>query len=188
MSISPPLDLDDWLARPQICTRHRRAAAASPDALWAAAATVQLDDARTLGRLVRWRIPGLPADERFRGMFAREPFTLLAEGNTWSVSGLAGRIWTLRRDYPRLADAEAFRTWDTPDTVRVLFAHWAQADGDGCSVLVSEARVAPTDRRAALRLRGLWAVMAPFERLIGGEALAIAAARAEQAPAPAASA
>jgi hypothetical protein len=39
--------------------------------------------------------------------------------------------------------------------------------------------VAPTDRLAAARLRALWVVVGPFERLIGAEPLALAAARAE---------
>jgi len=65
--------------------------------------------------------------------------------------------------------------------VRVLLGHWVEPDGDGRSELVSEARVQPVDRRGALRLRVLWAVIGQFERLIGTEALAIAARRAESA-------
>jgi hypothetical protein len=61
----------------------------------------------------------------------------------------------------------------------VLFAHWVEPGRDGGSTLVSEARVAPVDRAAALRLRALWTVVGPCERLIGGEALARAARRAE---------
>jgi hypothetical protein len=161
------LDLDPWLPDPMIRTRHRRTApGATPDALWDAAGTLRVDATGPLGRLVRWRIPEL---------FASAPFTVLAEGERWSVSGLAGRIWTLRRDYPRLDGAEAFAAWAEPGTVRVLVAHWVQEAADGSAVLVSEARVAPVDRRAALRLRALWAVVGPWERLIGGEALGRAA-------------
>ena len=36
----------------------------------------------------------------------------------------------------------------------------------------------PTDRMAALRLRALWTVIGPFERLVGAEAISAAAARA----------
>jgi hypothetical protein len=61
----------------------------------------------------------------------------------------------------------------------VLFAHWVEATRDGGATLVSEARVAGTNRSATLRLQALWAVVGPFERLIGGEALALAARRAE---------
>lgn len=167
-------DLDAWLPDPVIRTRHQRRAQASDEALWRAAESVRLRDTRTLGRIVRWRIPGTPADTTFRELFARHPFLVLDEGETWSVSGLAGRIWTLDRDYPRLTSAEQFRAWDEPGTARVLFAHWVH---DG--TLHSEARVTATSRRATLRLRALWAVVGRFERLIGGEALALAARRAE---------
>jgi hypothetical protein len=175
-----PLDLDAWLRDAAIRTRHRRVAQASPDALWAAAAAMRLDETGPLGRLVRWRIPGLEPDITFQGMFAAPPFTVLAEGERWSVSGLAGRIWTLRRDYPLLDGAEAFLAWDGRGTVRVLFAHGVVADGDG-SAIISEARVAPVDRSASLHLRALWTVVGPFERLIGGEALARAVRAAESA-------
>jgi hypothetical protein len=177
-----PFDLDAWLPDPVIRTRHRRATAAPADELWAAAGALRVDATGPLGRLVRWRIPGLPAGETFRGLFAASPFTVLAEGDGWSVSGLVGRIWTLRRDYPRVEDADAFAAWAQPGTVRVLFAHWVtDGAGDGRSTLLSEARVAPVDRGAALRLRALWTVVGPWERLIGGEALARAARAAENA-------
>lgn len=170
----PDLDLDAWLPDPAIRTRHRRTAdGASPDALWEAANALRVDATGPLGRLIRWRIPGLPAAVTFGELFAQPPFAVLAEGERWSVSGLAGRIWTLRRDYPRLAGAGAFAAWSQPGTVRVLFAHWVEEDpDDGTAALVSEARVAPVDRGAALRLRALWAVVGPAERFIGGEALA----------------
>jgi hypothetical protein len=177
-----PLDLDAWLPNPQIRTRHRRDAPVATAALWAAAGDLRLDETGPLAHLIRWRIPGLPAGQTFRGLFSTPPFTVLAEGQAWSISGLVGRIWTIRRDYPALDGAEDFAAWDRAGTVRVLFAHWVQ-EADGGSALVSEARVAPVDRGAALRLRALWAVVGPWERLIGGEALA-RAARAAQAPGP----
>lgn len=171
-------DLDAWLRKPVVRTRHRREAAATPEALWSAAEGVRLRDTRGLGRMVRWRIPGVSADTAFRDLFRAYPFCVLDEGEGWSVSGLVGRIWTIERDYPRLESPEAFRAWDRPGTVRVLMANWVEDAGAGRSALVSEARVAPTDRRAELRLRALWAVVGGFERLIGGEALWLAARRA----------
>jgi hypothetical protein len=172
--------LDHWLPDPAVRTRHRRRSSADTQRLWEAAASVRLADTRSLGRLVRWRIPGVRDDQTFRELLADYPFCVLDEGEHWSISGLCGRIWTLQRDYPRLAGPEEFRGWDDPGTARVLLAHWVEPDGDG-STLVSEARVAPVDRRAALRLRSLWIVIGVFERLIGGEALALAAERAEGA-------
>jgi hypothetical protein len=171
--------LDDWLANPAVRTRHRRRSSADADRLWEAAGAVRLSDAGTLSRLVRWRIPGTRSDQTFRELLAAYPFCVLDEGDHWSISGLCGRIWTLQRDYPRLDGPDDFRAWDEPGTARVLFAHWIEPDGDGAAI-VSEARVAPVDRRAALRLRSLWMVIGVFERFIGGEALALAAERAER--------
>jgi hypothetical protein len=172
-------DLDAWLERPRIRTRHRRTAPATPAALWHAAESVRLRDTRTLGRMVRWRIPGVHTTTTFRDLFRAHPFTVLDEGEGWSVSGLAGKIWTLERDYPRLDGPDAFRAWDEPGTARVVFAHWVEPAEKG-SAIVSEARVAGTNRAADLRLRALWAVVGAFERLIGGEALSLAAARADR--------
>jgi hypothetical protein len=172
-------ELDDWLADPAVRTRHRRDAAAAPEALWAAASEVRLSETGTLGRLVRWRIPGTSPDQTFRRLLAEYPFVVLAEGERWSMSGLCGRIWTINRDYPRLEGPEAFRHWSEPGTVRVLFAHWVESEGDGTSSIVSEARVAPVDRAAEVRLRSLWMLVGVFERLIGAESLALAVKRAE---------
>jgi hypothetical protein len=170
--------LDDWVPDPAVRTHHPRPSPPPPEELWDAARAVRLSDTRRLERLVRWRIPGVVHGQTYDELFRTEPFTLLDEGDTWSVSGLCGRIWTLQRDYPRLDGPEDFRAWSEPGTVRVLIANWVEPDGDG-STIVSEARVAPVDRRAALRLRSLWMVIGVFERLIGGEALALAAERAD---------
>jgi len=172
-------ELDAWLPDPVIRTRHRRESAATPAALWEAASTIRVDETGGLGRVVRWRLGGdVPGGTTYRELFARPPFTVLEEGEGFSVSGLAGRIWTLARDYPRLDGAEAFRTWDEPGTARVLFAHWVEEAPGDRSALVSEARVAPVGAGAGLRLRALWALVGPFERLIGGEALSLAVRRA----------
>jgi hypothetical protein len=174
-------ELDPWLPDPQVRTRHRRSSKADPNRLWHAAETVRLSDAAALGRAVRWRIPGTSSDLSFRDLFRRYPFAVIAEGNRWSVSAMCGRIWTLRRDYPQIRGAGDFLAWEEPGTVRVLLAHWIEPDGPGRNALVSEARIKPVDRQAALRLRALWAVVGHLERLIGGEVLRVAASCAERA-------
>jgi hypothetical protein len=174
-------DLDAWLPEPAVRTHHRRSVAATPAALWHAAQGIRLTDTRRLGRVVRWRIPGIPRGQTYDQLFRAYPFTILDEGEWHLVSGLCGRIWTLERDYPRLADADAFRAWDDPGTVRVLFAHWAIRTGDGRAELCSEARIEPVDRTAALRLRALWFVIGHFEPLVAAEPLTLAARRAAAA-------
>ena len=149
--------LDDWMARPVVRTRHHRRAAAAPDALWDAARGLRLSETGTLGRLVRWRIPGTAPDQTFRALLAEYPFVLLAEGRALvGVGPLRADLDADQRDYPRLDGPDAFRAWDRPGTVRVLFAHWVEPDGDDGSTIVSEARVAPVDRAAEVRLRSLW--------------------------------
>jgi hypothetical protein len=171
--------LDAWLGAPAVRTHHRRSAAASTQALWDRATEVRLDETRTLGRLVRWRIPGLGPDPTYHELFRAYPFCVLEEDEHLLVTGLCGRIWTLARDYPRLAGPDAFRDWDEKGTVRVAFAHWVEPGEDGRAELVSEARVEPVDARAGLRLRALWTVIGRFERLVGAEPLDLAARRAE---------
>lgn len=172
--------LDAWIADPAVRTRHQRSAGAAPGAVWSAATRVRLADTGRLGRLVRWRIPGLRDEMTYHELFRGYPFAVLDEGEDFLVSGLCGRIWTLARDYPRIDGPEAFKTWDEPATVRVVFAHWVRPEAEG-AVLVSEARVEPTDRSAAVRLRALWAVIGPFERLVGAEAIAAAIDRSARA-------
>ena len=171
--------IERWAGHYTVRSHHRRTAAADPAAFWAAAKSVRLDDTRTLGRLVRWRIPDTPGTLTFHELFRRYPFTLLEAGDTWSLSGLCGKIWTLQRDYPRLSGPADYEAWSEPDSVRVLFAHWTRPAGDGRAELISEARVEPVDRRARVRVGALWSVIGTFERLIGAEPLVIAQRRAE---------
>jgi hypothetical protein len=171
--------LDHWLPDPVIRSRHRREADATPEALWAAAKSVRLEETRRLGRLVGWRIPGVRGSQTYHELFRAYPFSVLEESGHGLVSGLCGRIWTLARDYPQLDDPAAFAEWDEGGTGRVAFAHGVRALDDGRSELWSEARVQPVDTSARLRLKAVWAVVGPFERLVGAEPLALAARRAE---------
>jgi len=175
--MAPP-DLDAWLADPAARTFHRRVARADQEALWRALGTVRLSECRVLGRIVRWRIPGEPAQVTFRELFRTDPFTVLEEGERHSLSGLVGRIWTLRRDYPKLRDGEAFRAWRRGGTAKVLIAHWVEPDSAGHSAVVSEARVGVADLQGRLGLRLVRPLIARFDPLIGTEALALAARRA----------
>jgi hypothetical protein len=171
--------IEQWAGEPGVRSFHRRVVDTDPEALWEAAKTVRLNDTRTLGRLVRWRIPDTPGDITFHELFQTYPFTLLDEGPTWSLSGLAGKIWTLQRDYPRLGGPDDYESWNQPGTVRVLFAHWTRPTDNGGAELVSDCRVEPMDRRASIRLKTLWALISQFERLIGSEPLKVAASRAQ---------
>jgi hypothetical protein len=171
--------LDRWLPDPHVRTCHRRTADAGSEAVWAEATRIRLADTRRLGKLVGWRIPGVEASETYHQLFREYPFTVLEQTDTTLISGLCGRIWTIARDYPALDGPEHFAQWQEPGTVRVAFAHWVAANPDGGAALYSEARVHAIDTQARLRLKAIWALLGPFERLVGAEPLELAVRRAE---------
>ncbi len=171
-SIAPALDT--WLPDPAVRVRHSRVSSAPPERLWEAARTVRLQDTRRLGRLVRWRIPGTPGDISFEELFRRPPFLVLEEGDAALVSGVVGRIWTLRRDYPELNDPDEFRGWSRPGTARVLFANWIEGDA-----LVSETRVEAIGMQGRLGVRAVRPVIRAFQNLIGSDGISAAVRLAE---------
>jgi hypothetical protein len=174
-------DLDHWLAKPSLRVAYRRESDASPERLWEAARSVRLADARRLGRLVRWRIPGLEAGLSFDEMFREPPFIVLAEGDERElVSGLVGRIWTLRRDYPRLTDPEEFREWSTGGTAKVLFANWIEPTPSGRSALQSEVRVEAIGVQGRLGLAAVRPLVGTFGNLIGSDGIEAAVRLAER--------
>jgi len=173
-------DLDRWLRTPARRTSHRRVSRAGAEELWRAAMGVRLRECRLLGRLVRARLGLNDPALTFDGLFRAAPFVVLAEGPTWSLSGVCGRIWSPRAELARLRDAQAFVDWDEPGTARVLFAHWAEPLGGGGAAIFSEVRVGAVDRRAALRLRTIEPLVVAFQSLIGVEPLSLAVRRADE--------
>ena len=173
--------LEQWLPKANVRTFHRRTAVADSETLWAEATRIRLADTRRLGKLIGWRIPGVHGGQTYHELFRAYPFTVLEQTGSTLVSGLCGRIWTIARDYPALDGPEHFAAWDEPGTVRVAFAHWVQPLADGRAELFSEARVQAVDTQARLRLKAIWTLLGPFERLVGAEPLELAVQRAEQA-------
>lgn len=175
-------DLDHWLPEYGVRIAHRRQSNASPDRLWDAAREVRLADVGMLGRLIRWRIPGLPAGISFAEMFRHPPFIpLVDDADGASVSGIVGRIWTLRRDYPELDGPDAFCRWSTSGTARVLFANWVEpADHGASAALASEVRVQAIGVQGRLGVAAVGPLTAAFQGLIGSEGIAAAVRRAEQ--------
>jgi hypothetical protein len=171
-------DLDYWLPKPAIRVTQRRQSEAPADRLWEAAQSLRLSDTRRLGRLIRWRIPGLPPDLPFDELFRAPPFlTLHEEPGRALVSGLVGRIWTLRRDYPELEEPEEFRTWNQPGTARVLFANWIQ---EGPTAIHAEARVEAIGAQGRIGVAAVRPLVRAFGGLIGSDGIELAARRAEQ--------
>jgi hypothetical protein len=172
-------DLDRWLPDPAVRVTHRRQSAAAADRLWKSARELRLADTRLLGRLIRWRIPGVAAASSFEDLFCNSPFTVLARGEVSLISGLVGTIWTLRRDYPEV-DPDEFRDWSRSGTAKVVYAHWVQSADRGRSELRSETRVQAFGAQGRLGLASVRPLIIGFEQLVGTDALAAAVRRAER--------
>jgi hypothetical protein len=176
-----PPDLQQWLPDPALQVVHSRESSASADQLWSAARGVRVSDAPVLGRLIRWRIPGTPQQVTFDELFRCPPFTVLdGDQDHALVSGLVGRIWTIRRDYPELSDPDEFCGWREPGTARVVFANWVSAGSDGRTRLTSETRVDATGRQGRIGLATVRPLVASFHSLVGSEGIAAAVRRAER--------
>ncbi|MDQ6778093.1 MAG: hypothetical protein M3071_18195 [Actinomycetota bacterium] len=141
-----------------------------------------MSETRRLGRLLRLRIPGLPADMAYDELFRIPPFTVLYEDEYALLAGIVGRIWTVRRDYPILTDPEEFRRWSARGTVRVLFANWVEPAGANLTAVVSETRVAAGDRLARLGLAAVSPLIRASHQLIAVEGLERAVSRTRGAP------
>jgi hypothetical protein len=97
------------------------------------------------------------------------------------VSGLVGRIWTLRRDYPQLEDPEEFENWSTGGTARVVFANWIEAEPSGSrSAIRAEARVEPIGAQGRLGVAAVRGLVSAFGSLVGSDGIEVAARRAER--------
>jgi hypothetical protein len=178
-SLTP--DLDDWLPDPAIRVSHRRESSVTAERLWEAARGVRLSDTRVLGRLVRWRIPGLPADLAFDELFRAPPFVVLHEQPGRAlISGLVGRIWTLRRDYPELTGPEEFRDWHSPGTARVLFANWIDESAEHGATIHAEARVEAIGAQGRVGVAAVRPLVRAFGSLVGSDGIELAVRRAEQ--------
>jgi hypothetical protein len=178
---NPRMNLDRWLPRPAIRVAHRRESSASTEQLWEAARSVRLADASLLGRLVRWRIPGTAPELSFDELFRNPPFIVLDGDHEGAlISGLVGRIWTLRRDYPQLHDPEEFVRWSRGGTARVAFANWVEAAGEGRTALATEARVEGLGAQGRVGVRAVRPLVSAFHGLLGSDGLDAAVRRAER--------
>ena len=176
----PKPDLDRWLSEPSLRVAHRRESAADADRLWDAAQRVRVADVGLLGRLVRWRIPGVPAEMSFDQVFRSQPFIVLEDGDGQSLlSGLVGRIWTLRRDYPRLREPNEYRSWEVSGTAKVLFANWVEPLSADRSALCIEARVRGIGAKGRVGVAAVRPLVSRFQQLIATEGIQAAVRLAE---------
>lgn len=176
--VSP--DLDSWVPDATIRVSHQVPSQAPPPRLWDAARAVRLRDTRLLGRLVRWRIPGVPVEASFEELLGQPPFMVLDQGELHLVSGIVGRIWTIRRDYPVLDEPDDFRHWRRAGTARVVFANWVQPDDGAGSLLRSETRVEAFGVQGRIGVGSVRPLIRAFQGLVVTDAMATAVRRAAE--------
>ena len=125
--------------------------------------------------------PGSPRDVAFDALFREPPFTVLQNGERALVSGLVGRIWTLRRDYPQLA-----RRRRVPRAGRAgARPGWCSPTGSSRPPTAarrcrSEARVQALGSQGRLGVAAVRPLVRAFQNLVGSEGLSAAVRRAEQ--------
>jgi hypothetical protein len=138
-------------------------------------------ETRTLRPIIGWRLGrhAPPTGAELQAVLSRHPFLLLAEDGMVSVSGMAGKLWSLGDTFVPFAGPAEFRDWCEPGFCKVAVRHAVVPHPRG-SELQSEVRIWCTSRRAELRFRPYWTFIGPFSRFIGSELLAAAARRAER--------
>jgi hypothetical protein len=172
--------LDTWLPDYHVRTVQRRASRATPNELWQAAEDTRIRDTRVLRPLIGVRLgPHAPsADTTFRELFRTDIFTLLEEGERYSISGVAGCLWAPRGEYAHFKSAADYRQYERAGRAKAAVMTLVREHSRG-SEIVTEIRVWCTDRRAELRFRSVWVLVTPFMRFVRLDLLRAVARRAE---------
>jgi hypothetical protein len=175
--------LDTWLPDYQVRTLQRRTSRATPEALWEAAARTRIRDTRMLRPLIGARLgPNAPpANTTFRELFRTGIFTLLEEGDRYSISGVAGCLWAPRGEYARFESAADYRQYEKDGRAKAAVMTLVREHERG-SEIITEIRVWCTDRWAEMRFRPVWMLVAPFLRFVRMDLLRTVARRAEMRP------
>jgi hypothetical protein len=183
--------IDEWLPRFDVNEVHARTIAAPPDAVEAALRSLEPAEMRLTRVLMGIRsLPGMltrtPRPSRSGPLIdgvLRMGFVMLAERpGEQVVLGVVGRPWRPRGDgLERLADAEAFRRYDRPGSVRCAWDFVLAPDGPGSTRLSTETRIAGTDADGLRTFRRYWRVVYPGSALIRIDMLRAVAKRAEGA-------
>ena len=161
---------------------QRRESRATPDRLWESAARTRIRDTRMLRPLIGARLgPHAPAaDATFRELFSTGIFTLLEEGDRYSISGVAGCLWAPRGEYAHFESAADYRQYAPPGRAKAAVMTLVRGHARG-SEIVTEIRVWCTDRRAEMRFRPVWMFVSPFFRFVRMDLLRGVTRRAEAA-------
>jgi hypothetical protein len=166
-----PASLQLALPTQHIQERHSRFIAADIDAVWAALASVRMDQLSVTRPLVTLRHLGRPVP--FRGPILTggpvTPFEL--DPTSYAVGGAIGRPWQLRPRHGEVATMADFEAFDGPGWAKYL-TDFRLTGEPGGTRLITETRGYATDARSRRLPRGYWVVIRLGSGLIRRDILA----------------
>jgi hypothetical protein len=171
-----PANLDAWLPRYDVRTRHERIVACPPAEALAIALRLPVGSdliVRTLFRLRGYGAPSAPMGE----FFSHGDFIELERTPTRFTFGLAGR---LRGEPRRARTSDDWRAWPAPG-LKIAADICAEPYAGGHTRLSTETRVLALDRRSRILFRLYWLAVRPFSTLIRRRWLRAISARAARA-------
>ena len=160
--------IDSWLPTFDVGERHEVALSLSPEQALTRALAVPVAPDGFVRLLFRLR--GLRPSGSIEQFMAANGFIMLERTPTTYVVGLVARGYRVRK-----GNAVAWRVADAPRSVRVA-ADFRAEPAPGGSRLITETRVAASDRLALLGFRAYWLLVGPFSKLIRRRWLRAAAA------------
>ncbi|SRR6266508_899697 len=137
--------------------RHERRLSVPPDRALAAVLGTPVAGDPLVWALLRLR--GIRASGTFEEGLPFVGFEVLERTPTEIVFGMSGTPWRARGGSARFAEAQ-------PGSVRMAMDLRAEPLPGGCSLLVTETRVAAVDEHARRAFLRYWRLVGPFSRLI----------------------
>jgi hypothetical protein len=151
----------------QFSEHHTTVVLAQPDRVFAAVEAMELSDSRIAQVLMRlWRIPVkvIVKDAPDRNMSVSDFIPLVRDPPTDLVRGLIGG-----RNAPQdksSVDADAFRAFDQPGCMKLVWAFWLSDLGDDRVQINTETRVFCTDKKTLRSFTIYWHMICPWSGLI----------------------
>jgi hypothetical protein len=173
----------DWLESPAVSYSHEVMLPLPPDEALAHALSTPMAPDRLVAALLRLR--GFDPEGSIEAFGSTPPFVELRRTPTEWVAGVGAGVWRPGGGHgPFLRDAEEWRGWEPPGTIRAVVTLIARGDErEGWTRLVSETAAKPSDDKAARAFRLYWLAVGPFSKLIRRRWLRAMAARASTAAA-----
>ena len=188
---SPATRLDAFMPAYNFHERHEITIQAPPERVREALDRVSFADIgviRTLGairaiamghvraaRQARGASPAMPMIETIES--PRSGFFPLDDAPREFVFGMAGQPWN---NVGVRLTPEAFRSWAAPDSVKIAANFLIEDAGNGRSRVITETRIAASDRSARGRMARYWALIYPGSGMIRRSLLRAIRERAER--------